>query len=348
MHGVQTSTPEAGPSTPLPTAGQPELGLRPRLLDQVRDSLRRRRYSLRTEKVYIHWIRRFILFHGKRHPREMGVDEIIAFLNHLARAGRVSASTQNQALSALLYLYRQVLTVRLPWLDGVERAKTTRRIPSVLTVEQVQSVLARLEGSRWLMVSLMYGAGLRLMECLSLRVKDLGFERGQLVVRDGKGARDRMTMLPRALMEPLRAHLVKVKALHDADLQAGLGRVALPFALEVKYPNAGLQWGWQFVVPSSGTCTSPYTGKTVRHHVHPKTLQRAVSQAARSSGLAQPVTCHTFRHCFATHLLESGTDIRTVQEVMGHKDVTTTMIYTHVMKKPGIGVLSPLDMRSPG
>ena len=175
MHGVQTSTPEAGPSTPLPTAGQPELGLRPRLLDQVRDSLRRRRYSLRTEKVYIHWIRRFILFHGKRHPREMGVDEIIAFLNHLARAGRVSASTQNQALSALLYLYRQVLTVRLPWLDGVERAKTTRRIPSVLTVEQVQSVLARLEGSRWLMVSLMYGAGLRLMECLSLRVKDLGF-----------------------------------------------------------------------------------------------------------------------------------------------------------------------------
>lgn len=322
---------------------QEELALKPRLLDQVRDSLRRRHYSLRTEKVYVHWIRRFILFHGKRHPAEMGAAEVTAFLSDLARRLHVSASTQNQALSALLYLYGQVLEVKLPWLDQVERAKRPARLPTVLTVAEVRSVLAHLDGTKRLMVALLYGTGLRLTECLGLRVKDVDFERGQLVVRDGKGGRDRVTMLPQALSRELKEHLERVKLLHDADLKAGLGRVALPFALERKYPNAGLQWGWQFVFPSSSICVSPYTGLQVRHHCHPKTLQRAVARAARAARIVRPVSPHTLRHCFATHLLESGTDIRTVQALMGHKDVSTTMIYTHVMKQPGIGVFSPLD-----
>jgi integron integrase len=331
-------------STPAPyPASQPEIELRPRLLDQLRDSLRRRRYSLRTEKVYVHWVKRFILFHEKRHPRDMGGQEVTLFVSHLARQLNVAASTQNQALAALLYLYQQVLEVKLPWLDEVERAKRPARLPTVLTQQEVRLVLSQLDGVRWLMASLMYGAGLRLMECLGLRIKDLVFERGQLIVRDGKGARDRVTMLPLTLVPVVAAHLDKVKTLHESDLRQGLGRVALPFALERKYPNAGLQWGWQFVFPSSTICTSPYTGQQVRHHVHPKTIQRAVSAAAHKARLPRPVSCHTFRHCFATHLLENGTDIRTVQELMGHKDVSTTMIYTHVMSTPGIGVKSPLD-----
>jgi integron integrase len=348
MSDVHTTHPSPGPLTgPSVATGaspaQPEIPLQPRLLDQVRDSLRRRRYSLRTEKVYVHWIRRFILFHGKRHPREMGAEEVTQFLNDLARRLNVAAATQNQALSALLYLYTQVLDVQLPWLDQVERAKRPARLPTVLTQEEVRRVLSQLDGVRWLLASLMYGAGLRLMECLGVRVKDLVFERGQLIVRDGKGGRDRVTMLPLSLQPLLVAHLERVKALHDADLRQGLGRVALPFALERKYPNAGLQWGWQFVFPSATICTSPYTGQQVRHHVHPKTVQRAVAGAARQAQLTRPVSCHTFRHCFATHLLEGGTDIRTVQELMGHKDVATTMIYTHVTSVPGIGVRSPLD-----
>lgn len=322
---------------------QDELALKPRLLDQVRDSLRRRHYSLRTEKVYVYWIRQFIYFHGKRHPAELGAPEVTAFLSFLARERHVAASTQNQALAALLYLYGQVLQVDLPWLDDMERAKRIPRSPTVLTVAQVQAVLARLSGSKRLMGSLMYGSGLRLMECLSLRVKDLVFERGQLIVRHGKGGRDRVTMLPQALEGQLRAHLEQVGTLHKDDLRDGFGRVALPFALERKFPKAGLTWAWQFVFPSKTLCTSPYTGQVVRHHCHPKTMQRAVSLAARDANMHKPVSCHTFRHCFATHLLEAGTDIRTVQTLMGHKDVSTTMIYTHVMQQPGIGVRSPLD-----
>lgn len=324
---------------------QEELHLRPKLMDMVRDSLRRRHYSVRTEKAYVHWIKRFIHFHGLRHPAEMGPTEVTVFLTDLARRQRVAAATQNQALSALLYLYREVLAQDLPWMDGIERAKRQARLPTVLTIEEVDQVLARLDGSHWLIASLLYGAGLRVLECLALRVKDIHFERGQLIVRDGKGGRDRVSVLPQSLVSPLQAHLAKVKRLHEQDLVEGHGRVALPFALERKYPNAGLIWGWQFVFPSRTICTSPYTGQRVRHHLHPKTIQRAVSNAARSAKLSRPVTPHTFRHCFATHLLEAGTDIRTVQSLLGHKDVTTTMIYTHVTKQPGIGVRSPLDRR---
>jgi len=327
-------------STP---SAQDELTLKPRLLDQVRDSLRRRHYSLRTEKVYIHWIRRYILHHGKRHPAEMGPVEVTAFLSDLARRQHVAASTQNQALAALLYLYKQVLEVELPWMDDIERAKRPARLPTVLTIEEVQRVFAHLQGTTHLMTSLLYGAGLRLTEGLGLRVKDIDFDRGQLVVRDGKGQRDRVTVLPQRLAATLQDHLARVQLLHESDLRLGLGRVALPFALERKYPNAGLLWGWQFAFPSKSICTHPYTGRQVRHHCHPKTLQRAVAQAARQARICRPVSPHTFRHCFATHLLEAGTDIRTVQTLMGHKDVSTTMIYTHVMRQPGIGVRSPLD-----
>jgi len=328
---------------PLLATPQAELSLKPRLLDQVRDCLRRRHYSLRTEKVYILWIRRFILFHDKRHPRDMGPLETTAFLSHLARHDHVAASTQNQALSALLFLYRHVLDQPLPWLDDMERAKRPARLPTVLTVQEVQAVLDAMQGVRWLMTALLYGAGLRLIECLALRVKDVGFERGQLIVRDAKGHRDRVTVLPESVVAKLQEHLLRIQALHQRDLAAGMGRVALPFALERKYPRAGLQWGWQFVFPSAGLCRSPYTGLQVRHHCHPKTLQRAVAEAARKALICRPVTPHTFRHSFATHLLESGTDIRTVQALLGHKDVSTTMIYTHVMRTPGIGVRSPLD-----
>jgi integron integrase len=305
--------------------------------------LRRRHYSLRTEKAYLGWIRRFILFHNKRHPVEMGAQEVNAFLSHLARHDRVAASTQNQALSSLLFLYRHVLHSPLPWLDNMEHAKRPARLPTVLTQEEVKAVLGALEGTHWLMASLLYSAGLRLLECRGLRIKDISFERRQLIIRDAKGGRDRVTVLPESLVPALQTHLERVQALHNTDLHAGLGRVSLPFALERKFPRAGLMWGWQFAFPSSRICQSPYTGQQVRYHCHPKTLQRAVAQAARTSRIIRPVSPHTFRHSFATHLLESGTDIRTVQTLLGHKDVATTMIYTHVMKQPGIGVRSPLD-----
>ena len=332
-------------STP---ASQAELPLRPRLLDQVRDCIRRRHYSLRTEKAYIAWIRRFVLFHGKRHPGEMGPEEVTAFLTHLARDGQVAAATQNQALSALLFLYRNVLESPLPWLDNVEWARRPARLPTVLTLEEVQAVLRAISAAHRLPVALLYGSGLRVMEGLGLRVKDVSFERRQIIVRDAKGFRDRVTVLPDTLFGALQRQLERVRDLHERDLEAGYGRVSLPFALERKYPNAGLQWAWQFVFPSSTRCQSPYTGAWVRFHVHPKTLQRAVAQAARDARIVRPVSPHTFRHSFATHLLESGTDIRTVQTLLGHKDVTTTMIYTHVMAKPGIGVQSPLDARTSG
>jgi len=314
-----------------------------RLLDQVRGKIRLKHYSIRTEQAYVDWIKRFILHFGKRHPRELGAAEVEAFLTHLAVAGKVAASTQNQAKSALLFLYKEVLEAELPWLDNVERAKAPKRLPVVLTRAEVQALLARLEGTHWLMASLLYGAGLRLMECLRLRVQDVDFSRKEILVRDGKGFKDRVTMLPAALAAPLRAHLERVRALHRQDLAAGYGAVHLPYALERKYPGAARDWGWQYVFPSAKLAVDPRSGETRRHHVQDQALQRAVKQAVRDADLAKPATPHTLRHSFATHLLEGGADIRTVQELLGHSDVSTTMIYTHVLNKGGRGVTSPLD-----
>lgn len=290
------------------------------------------------------WVRRFIFFHGKRHPQEMGAVEVTAFLNHLANARHVAAAMQNQALASLLFLYREVLEIELPWLDGIVRAKTAKRLPTVLTRDEVQAILARLTGTPWLMVNLLYGAGLRLNECLSLRVKDLNLDGSKLIVREGKGNKDRVTLLPRSLQAPLSAHLERVKAMHAADLAQGQGEAPMPLALAGKYLKAGYLWAWQFVFPSTQHCSDPYTGRTVRFHVHEKTLQRAVKEAARRAGIGKPVGCHTFRHAFATHLLEAGHNIRVVQELMGHKDVATTMIYTHVMNNSLAAVRSPADV----
>jgi len=316
----------------------------PKLLDQVRDKLRVKHYSIRTEQTYVEWIKRYIFFHGKRHPQEMGAHEVEAFLTHLAVAGKVAASTQNQAKSALLYLYREVLGVELPWLDNVTQAKAPKRLPVVLTVSEVQSVLSRLTGTHSLIASLLYGGGMRLMEAVRLRVKDVEFTRHEIVVREGKGFKDRVTMLPEAVVAPLKAHLAKVKVLHDEDLAQGFGEVYLPFALDKKYPNAGREWGWQYVFPSRNLSVDPRSGKMRRHHVDEKGVQRAVKQAVRDSGLVKLATPHTLRHSFATHLLQAGYDIRTVQELLGHSDVSTTMIYTHVLNRGGKGVKSPLDM----
>ena len=315
----------------------------PKLLDQVRERIRVKHYSVRTEDAYLHWIRRFILFHGKRHPREMGGPEVEAFLSHLATAGRVAPSTQNQALSALLFLYREVLAAELPWLDGVVRAKRSQHVPVVLTENEVRMLLARLEGTKWLVASLLYSAGMRLLEGLRLRVKDVDFERREITVRDGKGAKDRRTMLSERLLEPLRTHLAKVRALHERDLAEGFGDVYLPFALARKYPKAGRSWPWQYVFPSGSRSTDPLDGVIRRHHLDEKIIQRAVSAAGREAGIAKPVSPHILRHSFATHLLSAGYDIRTVQELLGHSDVSTTMIYTHVLNKGGRGVTSPLD-----
>ncbi len=315
----------------------------PRLLDVVRERIRLKRYSIRTENAYIHWIRRFILFHGKRHPREMGAPEVEAFLSDLAVQRNVAASTQNQALAAILFLYRDVLSIELPWLQDVVRAKRPARLPVVLTRREVEAVLARLDGRDWLMASLLYGAGLRLMECVRLRVKDIDFAMRQIVVRDGKGAKDRVTMLPEKLLSPLHLQLEKAKAVHEADLAAGFGEVYLPYALAQKYPNAPREWGWQYVFPASRRSIDPRSGVERRHHRDPKTLQRSVRNAVRAAGLTKSASCHTFRHSFATHLLEAGYDIRTVQELLGHADVKTTMIYTHVLSRGGRGVRSPLD-----
>ncbi len=323
--------------------GITQLPLQPKLIPRLREALRFRRYSLKTEKNYVHWVVRFILFHQKRHPSEMGAAEATAFLNHLANARRVSASTQNQALSALLFLDREVLRTELPWLDDMVRAKSAKRLPTVLSRSEVQSILANLTGTRWLMVSLLYGAGLRLNECLSLRVKDLDLAGGRLMVRQGKGNKDRVTLLPKSLVAPLSEHLERVKLLHDADLARGLGEAPLPLALAGKYPKMGFQWAWQFVFPSTKHCQDPYTGRTVRYHVHEKTLQRTVKDAVRRARIPKPVGCHTFRHAFATHLLEAGNNIRVVQTLMGHKDVETTMIYTHVMSSSLADVRSPAD-----
>ena len=316
---------------------------KPRLLDQLRAAIRVRHYSIRTEESYVRWVREFILFHHKRHPEDLGEAEVSRYLTHLAVNHKVTASTQNQALSALLFLYRNVLKRELGQFQDIEKAKRPQRLPMVFTREEVRAVLAQLEGTEWLMASLLYGAGLRLMECLRLRAKDLDFSYRQVVVRDGKGQKDRVTLLPEALIKPLQRHLERVKALHTADLKEGFGEVYLPDALARKYPNACREWGWQYVFPSSKRSVDPRSGAVRRHHQDENTLQRAVGAAVRRAGLIKPGSCHTFRHSFATHLLEDGYDIRTVQELLGHQDVRTTMIYTHVMNKGGKGVRSPLD-----
>jgi len=316
---------------------------RARLLDQVRDAIRRRHYSLRTEDTYVHWIKRFIYFSGKRHPGELGAAEVTAFLNYLARERDVAASTQNQALSALLFLYREVLATPLPWLDELERVRRPARVPTVLTRDEAQRLLAQMQGTKWLMGSLLYGAGLRLRECLKLRVKDVDFGYRQILVRDGKGAKDRVTMLPQSVHGPLERHLVRVRALHDRDLAMGHGTVQLPHALARKYPRAPYEWGWKFVFPSPRLSTDPVTGALQRHHVYENYVIRGVKRAALAAHIAKHVSCHTLRHSFATHLLESGYDIRTVQELLGHADVSTTMIYTHVLNRGAGAVASPLD-----
>jgi integron integrase len=322
---------------------QAEQGSAPRLLEQVRGRIRFKHYSIRTEQAYLDWIKRFIRHFGKRHPRDMGAAEVQEFLTHLAVAGRVAASTQNQAKSALLFLYREVLQVELPWLDDVEAARTPKRLPVVLTGAEVMSALARLDGTNALIARLLYGTGLRIMECLHLRVKDVVFERGEILVRDGKGAKDRVTMLPASLIPALRGQLERARELHRQDLAAGHGEVYLPFALDRKYPQAGREWMWQYVFPSAALSVDPRSGVVRRHHVQDQTVQRAVRVAARAAGIDKPVSPHTLRHSFATHLLEGGYDIRTVQELLGHSDVRTTMIYTHVLNRGGRGVVSPID-----
>jgi len=314
-----------------------------RLLDQVRDAIRRRNYSYRTEKVYVEWIRRFIYFSGKRHPAGLGAGEVTAFLNHLASERDVAAATQNQALSAVLFLYKEVMGKPLPWLSDLERAKRPARVPTVLTKREVMHLLAAMRGTKWLMASLLYGAGLRLTECLKLRVKDIDFEYRQIIVRDGKGAKDRVTMLPESTIEPLKRQLAAAKVLHEADLAAGCGDVELPHALARKYPRAPYEWAWKFVFPSGKRSVDPRSGVLRRHHVYENYVTRAVKDAVRKARIDKHVSCHTLRHSFATHLLEAGYDIRTVQELLGHADVSTTMIYTHVLNKGGRGVASPLD-----
>ena len=314
-----------------------------KLLDVVRDVIRLKHYSIRTEEAYVNWIRRFILFHGKRHPNDMEGKEIEAFLTHLAVEGHVAAATQNQALSALLFLYRNVLRRELDYPIAAVRAKQPQHLPAVLTRDETRRVIAQLSGIYQLQAQLLYGSGLRLLECLRLRVKDIDFERRAIIVRDTKGDEDRVTMLPDSVVEPLREHLQRVKRLHEADSAKGYGAVYLPDALERKYPNASREWIWQYVFPSEQLSVDPRSGETRRHHLDESGLQKAVRRAAAATGLDKRVTCHTFRHSFATHLLENHYDIRTVQELLGHKDVRTTMIYTHVLQRGGLAVRSPLD-----
>ena len=316
---------------------------KPKLLDQMRDRIRVKHYSIRTEQVYCEWVKRFIRFHQYRHPVDMGAAEVEAFLSDLAVRRNVSASTQNQALAALLFLYKEVLAVDLPWLNDVVRAKKPQRLPVVLSIEEVRRTLAGLDGELWLVCSLLYGTGMRLMEVLRLRVKDVDFARNEILVRDGKGMKDRVTVLPRSLLQSLRQHLSVVRAVHKAELEAGRGDVWLPFALERKYPNAPREWGWQYVFPAAGLSVDPRSGAVRRHHLDEKRIQRNFKRAVQAAGIVKPATPHTLRHCFATHLLESGQDIRTVQELLGHADVKTTMIYTHVLNRGGLAVLSPLD-----
>jgi integron integrase len=317
----------------------------PRLLDRVRLAVRSRHYNLRTEEAYVAWVRRFVLFHGKRHPQGMGEKEINAFLSDLAIRAGVSASTQNQALAALLFLYRHVLEKPLPALAEVVRAKRPRRLPVVLTRAEVRSVIGRLGGTPRLVALLLYGSGMRLLECLRLRVKDVEFGSNRIVVRDAKGHRDRIAPLPLVVRAALPTWLAQVKRVHEKDLAAGGGRVFLPDALARKYPGSEKEWGWQWVFPADHRSRDPRTRAERRHHLHESVLQRAVRQAVLDIGISRRASCHTFRHSFATHLIEDGYDIRTIQELLGHKDVKTTMIYTHVLNRPGtLGVRSPADL----
>ena len=314
-----------------------------KLLDQVRAAVRTRNFSRRTEQAYVGWVRRFVLFHGKRHPREMGVAEIRRFVSHLATEGDVSASTQNQALAGLVFLYRAVLEVELPPVDEFVRAKRPTRLPVVLTRAEVRALLEEMEGTERLVGSLLYGSGLRLLEGLRLRVKDLDLEIGQIVVRDGKGHKDRVTMLPRRLVPEIAAQLERARRVHRRDLSEGFGDAPLPYALERKAPGTGLRWGWQFLFPAARRSLDPRSGVERRHHLPPWAVQRAMRDAVRRAGIVKPATPHTLRHSFATHLLEAGYDIRTVQELLGHRDLRTTMVYTHVLNRGGLAVRSPLD-----
>jgi len=319
---------------------------KPRLFDQVRDRIRVLHYSYRTEQAYLGWIRQYILFHKRRHPVSMGAAEIEEFLTHLATRRNVAAATQGQALSALLFLYKQILNIDLPWLDNVVRASRPKRLPVVLTPEEVHAVLANLRDSYWLIGNLLYGSGLRLMEALRLRVKDIEFEYRQILVRDGKGFKDRVTVLPETLVVPLQLHLEQMHERHLQAVAQGVGGVELPYALARKYPSAHLDWAWQYVFPAANTSRDPRSGVVRRHHVLEDSVQRMVRGAVRAAGILKPASSHTFRHSFATHLLEQGYDIRTVQELLGHKDVSTTQIYTHVMRKGAGAVRSPLDARA--
>jgi integron integrase len=338
---VSGAPPRQHPSfvTLRPDSGQGE----PRLLDRVRHAIRTRHYSMRTEKAYSGWIRRYVFFHGKRHPAEMGREEVERFLTDLAVRQRVSASTQNQAFSALLFLYREVLGQQLVGLEEVVRAKRPIRIPLVLSRAEVDVVLSHMTGTSFLMSSLMYGGGLRLLECCRLRVKDIDFNRGELQVRDGKGGKDRVTMLPGRVADLLREHLRRIQRQHESDLSDGRGAVELPFALERKYPRAAWEWGWQWVFPATRSYEERERGVIRRHHIHETVIQREFKIAVCAARIGKPASCHTLRHSFATHLLESGYDIRTIQELLGHNDVSTTMIYTHVLNRGGRGVKSPLD-----
>ena len=316
---------------------------KPKLLDQVRDVICRKHYSIRTEQAYIDWIKRFIIYHGKRHPGEMAEEEVAEFLPHLARDLNVAASTQNQALSALLFLYKEVLKHEIGWLQKVERAKKPPKLPVILSRAEVKQIFGHLHGVPKLMAGLLYGSGLRLMECVRLRIKDIDFELAQITVRDAKGGKDRITMLPLNMSEALRRHLLRVKAQHEQDLEDGFGSVHLPFALARKSPKAAREWPWQYAFPSSRLSIDPRNGEKRRHHIAEGLLQSALKRAVDAAGIVKRANCHSLRHSFATHLPTKGYDIRTVQELLGHKDVSTTMIYTHVLSKPGIGVKSPLD-----
>ena len=318
-------------------------GTQPGLLAVARERMRTRHLALRTEQAYLHWLRRYVAFHERRHPRELGAPEVEQFLTHLAVHRKVSAATQNQALQALLFLYRHVLEIELPWLNEITRACAPKRLPVVLDRAEVRALLSQLRGASWLVANLLYGAGLRLTEGLRLRVKDLALERGELIVREGKGGKDRVTMLPAALEPDVRAHLARLRSWYEDERRREQPGVSVPFALARKYPQAGTQWGWQYLFPSAALGRDPYSRLLVRHHLHEKVVQRAVQAAVRKAGISRPASCHTLRHCFATHLLEDGYDIRTVQELLGHSDLKTTMIYTHVMAKGASGVRSPLD-----
>jgi integron integrase len=314
-----------------------------RLLEQVRDRIRTRHLSYRTEKTYLYWIRRFLWFHDLRHPRELGGPEVEAFLTALAVNNKVSASTQNQALAAVLFLYREALEIDLPWLTEVVRAKRPVRMPVVLSRSEVTSILSRLQGTFWLVASMLYGSGARINECLQLRVKDVDLARREIVIRDAKGQKDRVTVLPDSLVPHVRDHLKKVRTIFEEDRVANKPGVELPFALRRKYPTAATSWPWHWVFPAKSFCRDPYSGEYGRYHLLSQNVQRAVKEAIRAAGIEKPASCHTLRHCFATHLLEDGYDIRTVQELLGHADVKTTMIYTHVLNRGGRGVRSPLD-----